>query len=363
VERARAEAALRASEARFRTALEIETVGAIYFDMEGKLIDANDAFLRMGGWDRADLEAGRLTWQKLTPPEWLAESERAFAELKARGQTTPYEKEYLRSDGSRWWALFAAKLLPDGTGFEFVLDINDRKQVEAERAVVAEERACIEAALRQRESLLQVLVQELQHRTRNLMGVVRSTAAKTLKSSSDLADFNTRFQSRIDALARVQGLLSRLEDQDRVTFNELLRNELEALGACDDSITLEGPADVRLRSSGVQMLAMALHELATNALKYGALAQPGAHLSVRWKLETDGDDLDPVLQVEWIESGVVMPEPGSIPLRHGQGRDLIEGALPYQLKASTSFELGPDGLRCTIALPVSATNMQNAAEL
>ncbi|HEX2561108.1 PAS domain-containing protein [Phenylobacterium sp.] len=123
--------ALEASEARFRTALQIETVGAIYFDMEGRLTDANDAFLRMCGYDRADLEAGLLTWQKLTPPEWLEISEQAFAELRATGSTTPYEKEYFRKDGSRWWALFAAKLLPDGTGFEFVLDITDRKRAEA----------------------------------------------------------------------------------------------------------------------------------------------------------------------------------------------------------------------------------------
>jgi PAS domain S-box-containing protein len=123
--------ALEASEAKFRTALQIETVGAIYFDMEGRLTDANDAFLRMCGYDRADLEAGLLTWQKLTPPEWLEASEQAFAELRATGSTTPYEKEYFRKDGSRWWALFAAKLLPDGTGFEFVLDITDRKRAEA----------------------------------------------------------------------------------------------------------------------------------------------------------------------------------------------------------------------------------------
>jgi PAS domain S-box-containing protein len=362
VERARAEAALRASEARFRTALEIETVGAIYFDMTGKLTDANDAFLRMSGYDREDLEAGRLTWQNLTPPEWIEGSMRAFAELKAFGQTTPYEKEYLRQDGKRWWALFAAKLLPDGTGFEFVLDITDRKLVEAERVSAAIERARITAELRKSESRLQVLVHELQHRTRNLMGVVRSTVGKTLKTSSDLADFESRFQSRIDALARVQGLLSRLDEHDRVTFGELVRTELDAMGATEDVIRLDGPPDVRLRSGAVQTLAMALHELATNALKYGALQQPGAHLSIRWRLEPHGDGGKPWLHVEWRETGVTMPQPGSAPLRRGQGRDLIERALPYQLKARTSFELGANGVCCTIALPVSTTNEGRATD-
>jgi PAS domain S-box-containing protein len=121
---------VRASETRFRTALEIETVGVIYLDPEGQIIDANDAFLAMGGYSREDLEAGRLTWQGLTPPEWMEASERALAELKATGRTTPYEKEYFRKDSSRWWALFAAKRLPDGTVFEFVLDLTARKEAE-----------------------------------------------------------------------------------------------------------------------------------------------------------------------------------------------------------------------------------------
>jgi len=129
-EEKRAEAALRASEARFRAALEIKTVGAIYFDMEGCITDANEAFLTMSGYSREDLNSGLLSWQRLTPPEWMEASERAFAELKATGQTTPYEKEYIRKDGSRWWGLFAAKMLGDGTGFEFVVDITQAKRAE-----------------------------------------------------------------------------------------------------------------------------------------------------------------------------------------------------------------------------------------
>jgi len=363
VERARAEAALRASEARFRTALEIETVGAIYFDMEGKLTDANDAFLRMSGYSREDLDAGRITWQALTPSEWMEVSMRSFAELKARGQTTPYEKEYLRPNGTRWWALFAAKLLPDGTGFEFVLDITDRKLIEAERAAAVVERARHAAELHKSEGRLQVLVHELQHRTRNLMAIVRSTASKTLKTSSDLADFDFRFQSRIEALARVQGLLSRLDEHDRVTFDELVRTELDAMGATEDGVTFDGPTGIKLRSSAVQTLAMAFHELATNAVKYGALGQPGAHLSISWQIERDGEGGKPWLHVEWRETGVTKLHPRSAPVCRGQGLDLIERALPYQLKARTSFELNADGVCCTIVLPVSTTNDKDAIDV
>ena len=78
-ERKQAELKVRASEERLRAVLEIQTVGAIYFDMDGRLTDANEAFLRMSGYGREDLDARWLTWRKLTPPEWQEESERAFA--------------------------------------------------------------------------------------------------------------------------------------------------------------------------------------------------------------------------------------------------------------------------------------------
>jgi PAS domain S-box-containing protein len=201
---------------------------------------------------------------------------------------------------------------------------------------------------------LQVLVAELQHRTRNLLAVVRSLADKTLRRSADLPEFQARFQDRLAALARVNGLLSRLEDGGRIAFDELLRVELAALGMLDgqaDRVVLEGPEGVSLRSSTVQTLALALHELATNALKYGALSGAGGQLEVRWSLERR-DGL-PQLEVDWRERGVAMPGPGAAPRGGGYGRELIERALPYQLDARTTYELGPDGVRCTIMLPVS----------
>jgi PAS domain S-box-containing protein len=119
---------VRQGEARFRTALEIGTVGAILFRPDGRLVDANAAFLSMSGHARADLDAGRLTLQTLTAPEWRETVAASLAELEAKGETTPLEKEYLRPDGTRWWGLFASKRLPDGLGFKFVVDITEQKQ-------------------------------------------------------------------------------------------------------------------------------------------------------------------------------------------------------------------------------------------
>ena len=203
-----------------------------------------------------------------------------------------------------------------------------------------------------------VLVAELQHRTRNLIGMVRQIATKTAARSSDLSDFKGRFRDRLDSLARVQGLLSRLNEHDRVAFDELLRTELAAHGVdpgLGERVHLEGPLGVRLRSTTVQTLAMALHELATNAVKYGALGQPQAQLTITWHVTAAEDEQRPWLHIDWRETGVEMPPAGAGPKGGGQGRELIERALPYQLSALTTYVLDEDGVRCTIAMPVSAT--------
>lgn len=211
--------------------------------------------------------------------------------------------------------------------------------------------------LRQLQERQRVLVGELQHRTRNLIGVVRAMCERTARSSGDFEEFREKYYDRLNAMARVQGLLSRLRTDDRITFDELIETELAALNGDETAgkVQLSGPRGVRLRSTTVQTLAMALHELTTNALKHGALGQNGGRLEVTWSLtqaaETDGSDNDPWLCIDWRERGVLMGAADAE--RTGEGRELIEKALPYQLGASTSYELGPDGLDCTIRIPVS----------
>lgn len=213
-------------------------------------------------------------------------------------------------------------------------------------------------ALRQLQERQGVLVAELQHRTRNLIGVVRSLADRTLDSAGSLNDFRDRFALRLSALSRVQGLLSHLSAGQRVAFDELLRSELTALGATDglaERLVLEGPAGVPLRSATVQTFALALHELATNAVKYGALsaAHSGGHLAVRWHIAPSADGTPPRLHVDWRESGVTMPQVNAASQRGGYGRELIERALPYQLKAKTTYELRGDGVHCTLTVPIA----------
>ncbi|HET6631611.1 MAG TPA: PAS domain-containing protein [Rhodanobacteraceae bacterium] len=208
--------------------------------------------------------------------------------------------------------------------------------------------------LRRLQDRQRVLVAELQHRTRNLLSVIHAMADKTLRASGSLQEFQDKFGDRLGALARVQGLLSRLRDGDRIAFDELVRTELSAHAALetDARIVLDGPRGVALRSASVQTLAMALHELATNAVKYGALKQPRGRLTVRWRLQTSGEDGKPWLHVDWIESDVVMPAAARPQPGGGSGRTLIEEGLPYQLDARTSYRLGRDGVHCSIALAV-----------
>jgi len=129
-ERKRAEEELRESEERLRRAIGIETVGVIFFKADGSITDSNDAFLRMSGYSREDLEQGKVRWDVMPPPEWMPHSLKALEEFESTGRTTPYEKEYVRKDGSRWWALFAATRLDDEEGVEFVIDITEGKRAE-----------------------------------------------------------------------------------------------------------------------------------------------------------------------------------------------------------------------------------------
>jgi len=201
---------------------------------------------------------------------------------------------------------------------------------------------------------LQVLVEELQHRTRNIVAVVRSLSNKTLEESTTLEDFQQRFNERLGAVSRTQGLLSRLEEGQRITFDELLDTELSAHRTANvkSQLKLQGPPGVRLRSSELQTLALAIHELVTNALKYGALSTPAGALSIRWHLLTDRSGVRR-LYVDWRESGVQIDDARK--QAGGYGRELIERALPYQMQAETTYELGNDGVHCTIAVPISTT--------
>ena len=208
---------------------------------------------------------------------------------------------------------------------------------------------------RQAEARLEVMVAELQHRTRNLIAVVSAIANRTMARTGPSEAFRTQFNARLAALSRVQGLLSRA-DIEPITIGELIRLELDALGAdaSAEKITLQGPSVV-LRATVVQTMALVIHELATNARKHGALAADNRVLKVTWAVRQVGGAASN-LALEWIEEGIDRALNQESATQMGYGRELIERALPYALNATTSFELTHDGVRCTIDLPLVDRN-------
>ncbi len=121
-------------EAKIRRLVEANIIGIFIFSLDGRIIEANDFFLQMVGYDRADLAAGRIRWTDLTPPEWRARDALAVAEVKLTGAAQPYEKGYIRKDGSRLPVLIGVAMFEEGgdEGVAFVLDLSERKRAEAE---------------------------------------------------------------------------------------------------------------------------------------------------------------------------------------------------------------------------------------
>ena len=138
-ERKRAEEALREREAKIRRLVDSNIIGIFITGLEGRVLEANDAFLHLVGHDRDDLVSGRVRWTDLTPPEWRERDRRALAELSSNTIAQPYEKEFFQKDGSRVPVLIGGALFEEGgnEGVAFVLDLTERKR--AEEALVRSE--------------------------------------------------------------------------------------------------------------------------------------------------------------------------------------------------------------------------------
>jgi PAS domain S-box-containing protein len=333
---------LRSNEERLRHALEAGQIATWERDDRKGIVVWNDQYYRLLGYKIREVMASRAAWLERVHPEDRLAAKTATETAESGLRDYISEFRVFRPDGSVRWARACGRFLNNvGEPLRTIGVVEDiteaREQIETQR----------------------VLVAELQHRTRNLMAVVQSIAHQTLSTTSSLDDFENRFNQRLEALSRVQGLLSRAGDQP-ITIAALVAMELDALGshARSGRIQCGGPV-VRLRKSAVEMLALAIHELATNAIKYGALASKTGRLSVTWRFEGARREGNVVL--EWIEDGIVS-QPCARQSQHGgYGRTLIEQALPYSLSAETKFELGANILRCAISLPPSTINGGGAA--
>jgi PAS domain S-box-containing protein len=177
--RRRAEDALHDKEARLRALFRSDVVGVLFGDVDGRVLEANDELLRIVGRPREDLASGRLRWDEITPPEHLPADAASVAEAKARGSCTPYEKEYLRPDGSRVPVLVGYVLLGEERreSVAFILDISGRKAAERQRDdLLRRERDArreADAANRAKDEFLSVLSHELRTPLTAMVGWLR----------------------------------------------------------------------------------------------------------------------------------------------------------------------------------------------
>lgn len=204
------------------------------------------------------------------------------------------------------------------------------------------------------------LLLELRRRATGALALIRSMVSRTLEASEDLSHFATHLSGRLGALSRIQLLLARRGDA-LASLEEIVREELLAQQVREAAaIEVEGP-EVLLPDSVASALGLALHELAVNAAKFGALSRPRGRIAVSWKrlaprpLPGGGGEPER-LQLRWQES------PGSEPpieaaARHvGFGRELLEQGLPYELDAVTRLDFLAEGLRCEIIFPLPAAS-------
>lgn len=191
---------------------------------------------------------------------------------------------------------------------------------------------------------LRILLRELTHRSKNLLAVIQGMARQTARHSGSIESFLDMFGARLQALAASHDLLVQ-ESWYGASLSELLRSQLgHYLDHGGSQISLEGPS-VLLKPEAAQSLGLAIHELATNAAKYGALSNPAGRVSISWRHMTPDND---GIEISWSEKGgpaVISPD------RAGFGMLVIERNLARALDAEVSLSFPPEGAHCRIVVP------------
>ena len=264
----------------------------------------------------------------------MAPDERPLAiALKEDRAVRAQEVLAIRPDGTRVPFIPYPTPLHDDSGrlvgaVNMLVDISDRKRAEEQQAL---------------------MVRELHHRVKNTLATVQAIMGSTARSSETIEEFKTALIGRIGSLARTHRLLT--DDAAAVTFGDILHNELDAFDdGSDGRITLVGP-EVFLTSQLAVSLGMAVHELTTNAAKFGALSVYGGKVDVTWCITIEATRR--TLTIDWVESsGPAVSEPA----RHGFGSRLLDFVLPGQIQAKATVDYRREGVRihCVVPLPAEA---------
>jgi two-component sensor histidine kinase len=206
----------------------------------------------------------------------------------------------------------------------------------------AEDRRVLEWLSRQ-SAIRNSLTRELNHRVKNTLANVLSIAALTRRRSSNIDEFTESLTARIRALSATHDLLSQ-SDWGNAPLGEIIRSELAPyMDGGDSHVRMAGP-EIKLAPNDAMSLGLAIHELATNAAKYGALSTTTGQVHVTWTLE--GPDK---AEIRWREEGGPTV---SEPTKRGFGRDLIEKIVAHELRSQVDLQFFPEGVQCRLTVPV-----------
>jgi PAS domain S-box-containing protein len=326
-ERRQHERVLTESEAGLQEALTAGAVTAFEWDvLTGALRRSNNA-AQILGFDPKEPFTATQFLERVHPDD----RERFKAHLRAvRPDKSSHALtfRFIRLDGQEVWLEETSRAEFDATG-RFVLlkgltrDITERKR--------AEERQ-------------DMLIAEFDHRVKNILARVAVVAMYTRQGSRSMDEFIQTLDGRIQSMATAHSLLSQSR-WNGAGLSELVRHQL-APYATEANMTVSGP-DVMLTAAATQAVAMVLHELVTNAAKYGALSSPNGRVSVHWDPLSGGDTA--TLAIAWRETGGPRIAPS---VQLGYGTSLIRDLIPHELGGTVDLVMGPDGVRCTIVIPL-----------
>ena len=334
IERARAETALRESEARFQQFAKASAAGLWIREAETLAMEfVSPAVGSIYGVEPGALLGAVERWAALIVPE-----DRATAlehlEGARHGEVAVYEFRIQRpSDGAFRWIRNTNFPLRDDSHISRIGGIVE----DVSEAKLATEHAA-------------VLLAELQHRVRNIMALLRSITNRTGERAESVPEYRNLMMGRLLAFARVQALLTRTANVS-VGIASIVQDEVSVQAEHEGQYVLDGP-DIALSPKAAEVLTLAIHELATNAVKYGALSVPTGRVTVRWStFEKRGGSW---LAFDWTEEGApARPQPtADTPRRRGFGSELIEGRIPYELRGRGKVTIEPGGARCHLEFPL-----------
>ena len=316
--------ALAESEARFRATFENAAVGISHFAPDGMMLRGNNAVSRIVGWPADELIS--KSFQEVTHPDDLV-VELAQLEQLRDGKIDSYslDKRYRRKDGAFVWTHRTVSCVRKSNGsidyFVSVLeDISARKYAEEQ---------------------VRLLMREANHRVKNLLGLVQAIARQTADASSEA--FVGRFAERIQALAASQDLLDRNQRRG-ADLEALVRAQIAFFADLIGSRIAVGGLNLHLNAGAAQAIALTLHELATNAGKYGALSTDVGRVDVSWQSEGD------VFTMSWTESGGPPVQP---PKRRGFGSTVIDSMAKLATDGEVQLDYAPSGLVWRLRCPAA----------